>query len=302
MSLGGLIPAAETGIIAPALLNGHTVVFADTEGADANFAAGPGYGYATLDSLRAARTAESSPVKENDNIGLLGYSGGSIASNWAAIMLKEYAPELEDSIVGVAQGGMLVNPVNNLEYAGEGILWSGVVGLALAALVKAYDIDIDEYLTDYGRKALADMSELSIVEAFARYPGMTWDQLVKPEYPTPQDVPAVKEVIDDINMGNWSSPTIPMAIFQGAGGFLGGTPAHAEHGPGDGIMVTRDVRTLVRNYCEAGAQIEYREYPYASHVLTGAPWLIEGYLWLEGRFDGKPATNNCSTVPSGNEL
>ena len=115
-------------------------------------------------------------------------------------------------------------------------------------------------------------------------------------------MPAVKKVIDDINVGNWDSPTVPMFIFQGAAGFVEGTPAHAEHGPGDGIMVTRDVRTVVRDYCEAGAQIEYREYPFASHVMAGAPWAIEGYLWLEGRFNGHPATNNCSTVPAGNEL
>ncbi|MGO3363546.1 MAG: lipase family protein [Corynebacterium sp.] len=302
LSLGSLLPAVETAIVAPALLAGHPVVLADTEGADVNFAAGPGYGYATLDSLRAATTAASSPVKESDDIGLLGYSGGSIASNWAAIHLKEYAPELEDRVIGVAQGGMLINPVSNLEYAGDGIIWSGVVGLALAALVKAYDIDVDDYLTEYGRKALDDMSELSIVEAMARYPGLTWSQIAKPEYPTPQDVPEVKTVIEDINMGNWSSPTVPMFIFQGAGGFIEGTPAHGEHGPGDGIMVSRDVRTIVRQYCEAGAPIEYREYPYASHVIAGAPWLIEGYLWLEGRFNGKPATNNCDTVPRGNEL
>ena len=302
LELGGLLPAAETAIIAPALLAGHPVILADTEGADANFAAGPAYGYATLDSLRVARTAKSSPVKESDNIGLLGYSGGSIASNWAAVMLKDYAPEIEDSIVGVAQGGMLINPINNLEYAGDGILWSGVVGLALAALVEAYELDVDEYLTEYGKKALDDMSQLSIVESMARYPGLTWSQIFKPEYPTPDDVPAVKKVIDDINVGNWDSPTVPMFIFQGAAGFVEGTPAHAEHGPGDGIMVTRDVRTVVRDYCEAGAQIEYREYPFASHVMAGAPWAIEGYLWLEGRFNGQPATNNCSTVPVGNEL
>ncbi len=49
---GGLITSIETAIIAPALMAGHPVVLADTEGAEANFAGGPGYGNATLDSLR----------------------------------------------------------------------------------------------------------------------------------------------------------------------------------------------------------------------------------------------------------
>ena len=87
--------------------------------------------------------------------------------------------------------------------------------------------------------------------------------LAKPEYPTPQDAPEVKAVIDDINMGNWGSPRIPMFVFQGAAGWIEGTPASPSMGPGDGIMVAKDVRTLVRQYCEAGTQVEYREYPFA---------------------------------------
>ena len=136
MTLGGLIPTAETSILAPALLAGHPVVLADTEGAGANFAAGPVYGRATLDSLRAAGAAESSPVKDTDHVGLIGYSGGSIASGWAAALMPDYAPELVDRTVGVAEGGVLVNPVSNLTYAGDGIIWSGVVDFALTTLAR----------------------------------------------------------------------------------------------------------------------------------------------------------------------
>ena len=302
LSLGGLLPAVETSIILPALLNGHPVVVSDTEGKDADFAAGPAYGAATLDSLRAATAAETSPITPTDQIGLFGYSGGAIASNWAAIRAEEYAPEIEQRIVGVAQGGVLADPQKNLSYAGDGLLWSGVVGLALTALGDAYDIDFSQYFNDYGMAVANDVRDLSIVESVARYPGLHWSDLAKPEYPTPQDAPEVKAVIDDINMGNWGSPRVPMFIFQGAAGWIEGTPASPSVGPGDGIMVTKDVRTIVRQYCEAGTPIEYREYPFASHVIAGAPWAIEGYLWLEGRFNGAPATNNCATVPRGNEL
>lgn len=301
MTTGGLITALDTAIIAPALLAGHPVVLADTEGADAHFAAGPGYGYAPLDSLRAA-TASSAPVGATDQIGLLGYSGGSIASNWAAIHLADYAPELEERVVGVAQGGMFVDPVSNLEYASDGILWSGVVGLALSALARTYRVDIDDYLTDYGRAVLTDVAELSIVEAFGRYPGLHWSEIARPEYPTPHDVPAISAILEELNMGNWDSPSVPMFIFQGAGGFIEGTPADPVYGPGDGIMVTNDVRSLARQYCEAGTSIEYREYPYLSHLIAAVPWLVEGYLWLEGRFNGHAATDNCATIPPGNEL
>ena len=51
---GGEIPQVESVLISPALLAGETVVIPDTEGEEADFSAGPVYGYNTLDSLRAA--------------------------------------------------------------------------------------------------------------------------------------------------------------------------------------------------------------------------------------------------------
>lgn len=302
-SLGGIIPTFETSLIAPSLLAGHTVVLADVQGKDADFAAGPQYGAATLDSLRAATTSASAPVSEESQIGLFGYSGGAIASNWAAILLADYAPELLDRIVGVAQGGLFVNPVNNLGYAGEGPMWSGVVGMALVGLARAYDIDVDQYLTERGRRVLEDVRELSIIEAFGRYPNLRWSDHIRPEYPTPQDAPELMDVIDSINMGARPAHEVPMFVFQGAGGALEGTPPGGPGvGHGDGVMVAGDVRTLMRDYCAAGTQIEYREYPQLSHLLVPIPWLVEGQMWLEDRFNGAPATNNCRTIPPGNDL
>lgn len=303
MTLGGLIPTLESSLIAPSLLAGHTVVLSDIQGKDADFAAGPGYGAATLDSLRAATASPSTPIGEDSPIGLFGYSGGAIGSNWAAIMLSEYAPELRPRIVGVAQGGLFVNPVNNLGYAAEGPLWSGVVGMALVGLSRAYEIDVDQYLTEHGERVLADVRDLSIIEAFGRYPHLRWADIVRPEYPTPQDAPELMEAIRTINMGDRAAPAVPMFVFQGAGGHLEGTPPGGPGvGPGDGVMVAGDVRTLMRDYCAAGAQIEYREYQHLSHVPVAVPWLIEGHLWLEDRFRGVPATDNCHTILPGNAL
>lgn len=302
MTLGGVIPTAETSILAPALMAGHPVVLADTEGAGANFAAGPVYGRATLDSLRAAEAAASSPVKSGNKYGLVGYSGGSIASGWAAALMPDYAPELVDKTVGVAEGGVLVNPVSNLTYAGDGIIWSGVVGFALTTLARTYEIDIDQYLTDYGVTVLQDMTNLSIVEAAARYPGLHWSDIAKPEYPTPESAPEVKKVIDEINLGNASTPQVPMFMGQATGGFWEGTPNNGSQGAGDGIMVAGDVRSIARQYCADGADITYHEYQWLSHVMGMVPWLAETMPWIEGRFNGAPVTNNCGSIPAGNEL
>jgi Secretory lipase len=116
VTLGGLIPTAESGLIAPALLAGETVVVPDTQGETADFAAGPEYGMNTLDSLRAALGSPASGVAGAKKIGLIGYSGGAIATGWAAELASSYAPDISSRIVGATMGGVLVDPAHNLHY------------------------------------------------------------------------------------------------------------------------------------------------------------------------------------------
>lgn len=302
-SLGGGIATAESAVMLPILQSGASVVMADTEGADANFAAGPEYGMATLDSLRAARNAEAGGVRADSRIAMIGYSGGAIATNWAAILMNEYAPELRADVVGAAQGGLLVNPLDNLTYAIEGPAWSGVVMMAILGLARAYEIDIDPYLTNTGKYYANEMDQAPIIEGFGRLAGLSWEDIVKPEYPAPLDVPPIREIVDKVNMGAAPVPDIPMLLVQGGGGYFELTPPGGENtGDGDGVMVAGDVRALAHRYCEAGTPIVYREYPIASHVMAAIPYAAESVGWINERFAGVPAPNNCGTYPAGNDL
>lgn len=301
-SVGGLIPTIESGLITPALLAGHRVVIADTEGPEPQFAAGPAYGVATLDSLRAASHSTTAGVGDTGRIALMGYSGGAIASNWAAIELEKYAPELASRVVGVAQGGVFVDPIHNLDYAGEGVLWAGVAAMALIGIAHSYHVDLDPYLNDYGKQVLHDSEHLSIIESLARYPKVRWEELARPEYPTPADVPGFAEVIDSLDMGRGPVPHVPMLVTQGANGVIGLTPTHPEFGVGDGVMVTGDVRALASKYCAAGTPVLYREYPFFGHLGGGLAWLPEAIGWVEDRLHGAPAPQNCAEIPAGNDI
>lgn len=67
-------------------------------------------------------------------------------------------PELADSIIGVSQGGLMVTPEHNLDYVAESSTWSGVAGMALIGMARAYGVDLDTCLTEGGRRhaGLAD--------------------------------------------------------------------------------------------------------------------------------------------------
>lgn len=303
LTFGGLIANVETVFIAPLLAKGHPVIVADTEGPTADFAAGPEYGRVTLDSLRAARRSGLTAVDRSTEIGLIGYSGGAIASNWAAALAPTYAPEVNRSIVGVAEGGVLVTPAHNLDYVSGTPGWAGVAGMAIVGIARAYDIDFSDYLNDRGRRVLARLDEASIVNVLYQYPGLTWAQMVKPEYADPSSVPEYVRAVNRINLGSRPSPTVPMFIGQGAGGTLEGTPGNKPGiGRGDGVMVAGDVRTLARQYCSDGTKVKYQQYDLLSHVPAALAWAPTAMRWLDARFAGKPVPSDCGAIPPGNPL
>ncbi|WP_305092089.1 lipase family protein [Prescottella sp. R16] len=303
LEIGGAVASSEAFVFGPLLAMGYTVVIPDTEGPNADFAAGPEYGMTTLDSLRAVRAVPETGVTVGTDIGLMGYSGGAIATNWAAILAPSYAPEIDADLVGAAQGGVLVDPAKNLRYASGSIGWGGVVGMAVVGVARSYGIDFDRYLNDRGREVVGRLADASIGNVIAQYPGLTWEQMVKPGYEDPNSIPEYVDAVNKINMGLAPVPTIPMFIGQGANGVLEGTPPGGPGiGPGDGIMVAGDVRGLAHRYCDAGLTVQYDEYAALSHVPAAVAWLPGAVIWLHDRLSGVAATGNCGQFAPGNSF
>jgi hypothetical protein len=302
LTLGGAIPQVESALFGPELLAGRTIVIADTEGEDADFAAGPEYGINTLDSLRAALASPATGLSSTRKIGLIGYSGGAIATEWAAELAPTYAPDIDAKLVGAAMGGVLVDPAHNLHYVEGSLSWAGVMPMAIIGVSRAFHIDLTPYLSEYGAQLYAKLEKASIAEAIAHYPGLTWAELAKPEYATPESIPIYVHTVNQLIMGTGGTPTAPLFIGQGALGELEGTPGDKPGiGEGDGVMIAGDVRTLAREYCERGDQVLYDQYPLG-HITAAVPWLATAVPWLEARFAGAPAPQNCASIEPGNPL
>jgi hypothetical protein len=303
VTLGGVIPDIETLLIAPELNAGRAVVIADTEGEAADFAAGPEYGINTLDSLRAAINSPATGLANSKKIGLIGYSGGAIATEWAAELAPSYAPAINSRLVGAAFGGVLVDPAHNLHYVDGSSIWAGVMPMAIIGVSRAFGIDLTPYLSEYGKQLYDKLQKASIAEVLAQYPGLTWAQLAKSEYPTPESIPLYVGVVNQLIMGTGGTPTAPLLIGQGANGELEGTSGNQPGiGRGDGVMIAGDVRTLARQYCQQGVNVQYNQYDLLAHIEAAIPWLTSAMPWLDARFAGWPAPQNCSQIPAGNPL
>ncbi|WP_330328384.1 lipase family protein [Streptomyces sp. NBC_00536] len=304
VSLGGLIANGESLLLAPLLLSGYNVIIPDSEGQNADFAAGPEYGTNTLDSIRAASQSPATGLNADTRIGLAGYSGGAIATHWAAVLAPSYAPDVDKRLVGYAEGGLLVDPAHNLKYVSGSSVWAGVAPMAVLGAARSYDIDFTPYLNGYGQQVFKKLEHGSIVNALGQYPGLTWKQMVKPEYANPNSVPAFVEAVNKLNLGSAATPNAPGFIVQGNGGVFEGTFSNLPGiGRGDGVMVAGDVRALVRQYCDKGnTAVKYQQYELLSHVGAAVPWAPAALGWLGDRFAGKTPPSDCGRIPAGNSL
>jgi hypothetical protein len=304
LTLGGVVPNVELAVFGPFIAEGYTVIVPDTEGQRADFAAGPEYGMNTLDSIRAAFNSSTVELPGDAAVALLGYSGGAIATEWAAELAPTYAPDVNARMIGAAMGGVLVDPAHNLHYVEGTVFWSGVMPMALVGIARAFEVvDFPQYLSLYGTTVYEKMQNASIVEVLGRYGGLKWSDLADPAYPTPESIQLFVKLANKLIMGTGGTPTIPLFIGQGAFGELEWTPGDQPGiWAGDGVMIAGDVRTLARGYCANGTAVYYEEYEALSHITSIAIWLPNSIAWIKERFAGLPAPQNCSSIRPGNPL
>ncbi len=125
-------------------------------------------GYHVLDGLRATLGTERLGLSPSAPIGLWGYSGGGLASAWAAEMSGSYAPDL--NIVGAVLG----SPVGDLGHTFRrlnGTYMSGLPALVVAALADIYpelNKVIQEHATEEGKVLLQRLHHMTTAEAIIR--------------------------------------------------------------------------------------------------------------------------------------
>ena len=294
---------ADAAYTATLLGQGYTVVTSDYEGEDLAFTAPQQSGMQTLDGIRAALNSPDVDLPRGTPVGIAGYSGGAIASEWAAELQPGYAPELSKQLVGTAIGGIYSDPAHNLRYVDGTPVWAGVIPEALVGLTRGFKIDIDKFASPYGKTVFAYSQGKCIPDFLAHYPGLTFAKLVKPQYADVAKVRTFVQILNKSIMSTVGTPSTPLLMVQGLNGTADGTPGNTPGiGPGDGVMVAGDNRTLARTYCRRGLAVDYIESAATEHVSTMAPFFADATTWLGDRFDAKAAPNTCAGIGPGNSL
>lgn len=274
----GAVAQFEFLLIAAALAEGWAVSIPDHEGSTGMWGTPYEPGYHILDGIRAAINHESFGLTLQSPVGLWGYSGGGLASAWAAEVQDGYAPEL--NVVGAVLG----SPVGDLGHTFRrlnGSIYSGLPALVVAALCDIYpDLDrlINEHATVEGKALLQRIQRMTTAQAMIQMAGKDMANLIDRPLEEVLLTPAVQHVFDSIKLGT-AAPTFPVLIVQ------------AVH---DRIISVDDIDELTETYLKGGASVTYHRDMLSEHLLLhpmSAPMTLR---WLRDRFAGRPLRANIA--------
>jgi Secretory lipase len=285
---GATTNAEEEQLVAAYVAAGDTAVVPDYEGTSLDWAAGQESGYNTLDGIRAAENLlKLAPA--STPVGMVGYSGGSIATEFASELAPTYAPKLD--IVGVAEGGIPVDMAHNTTYINGSQSWSGVIPAVLVGLSRSFHLNLTPYLSPYGVKIANQVKDECINSFFGGYPGLTYQKLLKPAWQSLYSIPDVAAIDDKLIMGRTGTPKGP--LFMGVGD---------ADGTGDGVMIVKDVEALAHEYCQRGISVDFNVYQNDDHTAAAVPFEVGAMSFLSSRLNGLSVSNGCSSIAAGNAL
>lgn len=277
----GAIPQLELPLIASALERGWAMSIPDHEGLEGRFGAAREPGYRALDAVRAALSFEPLGLHLDTRIGLWGYSGGGLATTWAAELAAEYSPEL--NIVGAAAGSPVGDPAAAFVRM-NGSLFAGFAMVFTAGLRRAYP-QLDRLMrtrvsADY-LKLLARAESSATIPLLARLVGRNIDKHVFGGLDAFLGHPEMRRVLADIQPGA-RVPSMPMLVVQGVY---------------DEVIAVKDVDSHVERYLNGGGHIHYVRDCLSTHLplqFLCAPMMAD---WLADRFAGRePAPAGVATV------
>lgn len=282
------VSQAEGAKLMEALRRGWAVAVPDHQGPYSAYEAGRLQGQITLDGIRAALAFKPMGLKPKTPVGMMGYSGGSHPSLWAASFRKEYAPEL--NIVGVSAGGVAANVIEVARLTDTNPInqpFFSLVFMAIEGINRAYPELVTPYLNDKGREAFEAMRD-------GCAGGTADNNPMSRPFGHLDDYTTVKGLLDGP-----STKALAAQLNLPQAGHAPDTDVFVYHAATDELLPVAGVDTLVDAWCQAGSKVHYFRGPAGEHLTFDALLFPVAFEYMASRFsDGQPtflpSTTSCN--------
>ncbi len=262
-----------------ALQRGWTVAIPDHLGPRSAYGAAKLGGQITLDGIRAVKQFRPAGVRHS-RVGMAGYSGGGMATAWAAALQPTYAKDLK--IAGAAYGGVpmdLVKMAEGLGYANP----HPAFGLAFAAAIgmsREYPkaIPMRQYLSPVGKVMYRELRNACTNDILRVGAGHSAKEVAIGGRQIFNDRTARSKVEEN-----------SLALYRG----VPKTPIFEWHSPTDVLIPVASIAQTNRRYCRAGTPVQSLLTPTPDHMTAAVIGLLPAFSYLQDRFDGRPPPSNC---------
>jgi pimeloyl-ACP methyl ester carboxylesterase len=263
--------------------HGYVVVATDYQGFGGAgvqaYLVGMGEARSAIDIMRAARKVD---LAVGTRYVVMGHSQGGQADLFTAAIGPDYAPEF------TLLGNVAMAPASLIgELVQEAVIGSHPSPILpfLTYMLQSYaayypEIALERILKPRALEHLSDTLDGCIDDALAA--GYWAESIPSHQFVTQPDL----------------SPLLKAAAANEPGQLRIVAPTLLIQGTSDRTIPPKNTDAVARDLCRVGNSVSYRTYPDASHegVLDVARSDIEA--WVNARFAGLEATNNCDEPPS----
>ncbi|QHN26067.1 lipase [Gordonia pseudamarae] len=261
------------------LQQGWTVSIPDHLGPRSAYGAAKLGGQISLDAITATQNFTPAAVKHS-KVGLAGYSGGGMATAWAAALAPKYTPDL--NIVGAAYGGVPMDLIKMAEGLGYnrphpafGLAFAAAIGLAREYSDK---VTIFDFLSTDGKRMFSEMRNACTNDVLRIGAGHSARQVTKSGVQLFENK-TFRKIGAENSLAMY--PGVPTA------------PIFEWHSPTDVLIPLDSISSTIRRYCKAGTKVQTLLTPSPEHMSAAVIGVLPAMDFLSARFRGEPVPSTC---------
>lgn len=267
-----------------AVKRGYVVVAPDYEGLGSagphGFLVGEAAARNTLDAVRAARGIPGAAA--GSRFAVWGESQGGHSALWTGLSTRSYAPDL--SLAGVAAIVPPTDLVRNLREAKD----QTVRAFFMAYVIKSW--------SDYYRVPITSVARPGTANIIRRLADKCIVLDSKPKLLTIIGILTLKRDLRTVDLGT-RQPWARYARANSVPVRSPGAPLLIATSDGDALVNSAVVRSYVDRMCAARqGPVRYIHLMKDDHVATTRTTAAETMDWIDARFAGRPARNDCNRI------
>ncbi|WP_324188423.1 lipase family protein [Nocardia higoensis] len=256
---------------------GWAISLPDYLGPNVAYGAAKLSGMVTLDSVKAAQRVTELGLADSP-VAIAGYSGGGMATAWAAALQPTYAPDLK--LAAAVAGGVpadleqMALSLGFDPHPGFGLAFAAAMGLEreypdrlpISDQLNENGLWFREFTHDACRRFLLFHGAFRSAEQMAASKSL-------------MDSPQAREVLRENSLRDFPGvPTVPTYLWQGRY---------------DTLTAFGPLAETAERYCKAGAPVQMVPYDIAEHMTAAVAGFADAWNYVEARFRGEPAPTSC---------